>query len=64
MLAGPFTEVVTSQLKIKNPTNKRVCFKVKTTAPRQYCVRPNGGILESKQSQTVVGKTEIYPIIS
>ena len=62
VLAGPFAEVVTSQLKITNPTNKRVCFKVKTTAPRQYCVRPNGGILESKESQTVAGKTEKYVI--
>ncbi|XP_065913170.1 vesicle-associated membrane protein-associated protein B/C-like isoform X2 [Dysidea avara] len=50
---GPFKEVVTSYLKITNPSNERVCFKVKTTAPRQYCVRPNSGLLEPKQSQTV-----------
>ncbi|XP_031555658.1 vesicle-associated membrane protein-associated protein B-like [Actinia tenebrosa] len=43
---GPFTEVVTSTLKITNPTQKRVCFKVKTTAPKRYCVRPNSGIIE------------------
>ena len=53
---GPFTEVVTSQLKITNPTNERVCFKVKTTAPRQYCVRPNSGLLAPQESQTVAGK--------
>jgi len=28
---------------------------VKTTAPRQYCVRPNSGLLDPKQSQTVSG---------
>lgn len=50
---GPFTEVVTSHLKITNPTNERVCFKVKTTAPRQYCVRPNSGLLAPQESQTV-----------
>ncbi|XP_064640443.1 vesicle-associated membrane protein/synaptobrevin-binding protein-like isoform X1 [Lineus longissimus] len=43
---GPFTDVVTSELTLSNPTDKRVCFKVKTTAPKKYCVRPNSGIIE------------------
>ncbi|KAG8177874.1 hypothetical protein JTE90_004268 [Oedothorax gibbosus] len=46
---GPFTDVVTSYLKLMNPAERRVCFKVKTTAPKKYCVRPNSGILEPKQ---------------
>uniref|UniRef100_A0A1W7R9A0 Putative VAMP-associated protein n=1 Tax=Hadrurus spadix TaxID=141984 RepID=A0A1W7R9A0_9SCOR len=46
---GPFTDVVTSHLKLTNPTDRRVCFKVKTTAPKRYCVRPNSGIIEPKQ---------------
>ncbi|XP_051944283.1 VAMP (vesicle-associated membrane protein)-associated protein A, like [Hippocampus zosterae] len=44
---GPFTDVVTTNLKLKNPSERRVCFKVKTTAPRRYCVRPNSGIIEA-----------------
>lgn len=44
---GPFTDVVTSTLKISNPSKQRVCFKVKTTAPKRYCVRPNSGIIEA-----------------
>ncbi|XP_076807994.1 vesicle-associated membrane protein-associated protein B-like isoform X2 [Clavelina lepadiformis] len=43
---GPFSEVVTSHLKLTNPSSQRVCFKVKTTAPRRYCVRPNSGFVE------------------
>ncbi|XP_067462517.1 VAMP (vesicle-associated membrane protein)-associated protein A, like [Thunnus thynnus] len=43
---GPFTDVVTTSLKLKNPSDKRVCFKVKTTAPRRYCVRPNSGVID------------------
>ncbi|XP_051557491.1 vesicle-associated membrane protein-associated protein A-like [Myxocyprinus asiaticus] len=43
---GPFTDVVTANLKLKNPSERKVCFKVKTTAPRRYCVRPNSGIIE------------------
>jgi len=45
---GPFTDVVTSQLKLTNPSEKQVCFKVKTTAPKQYCVRPNSGLIPAK----------------
>ncbi|XP_029970620.1 VAMP (vesicle-associated membrane protein)-associated protein A, like isoform X2 [Salarias fasciatus] len=44
---GPFTDVVTTNLKLKNPSDRRVCFKVKTTAPRRYCVRPNSGVIEA-----------------
>ncbi|XP_028327871.1 vesicle-associated membrane protein-associated protein A [Gouania willdenowi] len=43
---GPFTDVVTTTLKLKNPSDRRVCFKVKTTAPRRYCVRPNSGVID------------------
>ncbi|CAK9803507.1 Vesicle-associated membrane protein-associated protein A [Anthophora plagiata] len=41
---GPFTEVATtSYIKLTNPSNHYIYFKVKTTAPRRYCVRPNSG---------------------
>lgn len=43
---GPFEHVVTSYLEIKNPSDTQVCFKVKTTAPRRYCVRPNSGVID------------------
>jgi vesicle-associated membrane protein-associated protein A len=50
---GPFSDVVTADLKLTNPSDKRVCFKVKTTAPKRYCVRPNSGILEPQKSISV-----------
>jgi ABC-type maltose transport system permease subunit len=43
---GPFTDVVMTELKLSNPSEKRVLFKVKTTAPKRYCVRPNSGLIE------------------
>ncbi|XP_054483175.1 VAMP (vesicle-associated membrane protein)-associated protein A, like [Anoplopoma fimbria] len=43
---GPFTDVVTTNLKLRNPSDRKVCFKVKTTAPRRYCVRPNSGVID------------------
>ncbi|XP_041801631.1 vesicle-associated membrane protein-associated protein B-like isoform X2 [Chelmon rostratus] len=50
---GPFTDVVTATLKLTNPTDRNVCFKVKTTAPRRYCVRPNSGIIDAGASINV-----------
>ncbi|XP_067212078.1 vesicle-associated membrane protein-associated protein A isoform X2 [Linepithema humile] len=44
---GPFSGgPVTSYIKLINPTNKKVYFKIKTTAPKRYCVRPNSGALK------------------
>ncbi|ESO01862.1 hypothetical protein HELRODRAFT_65374 [Helobdella robusta] len=43
---GPFTEIVQTDLELTNPSSRKVMFKVKTTAPKRYCVRPNSGIIE------------------
>ena len=56
VVAGPFTDVVTATLKLSNPTNDTVIFKVKTTAPKQYCVRPNSGMLNPHESADIAGK--------
>ncbi|CAK7265438.1 phosphatidylinositol-binding protein scs2 [Sporothrix epigloea] len=42
----PFTVEVSETLRIRNPNSTPVAFKVKTTAPKQYCVRPNSGRIE------------------
>ncbi|KAL2158207.1 hypothetical protein VTH06DRAFT_4527 [Thermothelomyces fergusii] len=42
----PFTSEIGQVLKIKNPNSSPVAFKVKTTAPKHYCVRPNSGRIE------------------
>jgi len=53
--ARPFTSEVSQILKIHNPNVTPVAFKVKTTAPKQYCVRPNSGRIEpGKQVEVVV----------
>ncbi|XP_076847415.1 VAMP (vesicle-associated membrane protein)-associated protein A, like isoform X1 [Brachyhypopomus gauderio] len=50
---GPFTDVITATLKLTNPSDRKVCFKVKTTAPRRYCVRPNSGSVDPGSSLTI-----------
>ncbi|KAJ4133394.1 phosphatidylinositol-binding protein scs2 [Fusarium equiseti] len=46
----PFTTEVSQTLTLRNPNPTPVAFKVKTTAPKQYCVRPNAGRIEAGQS--------------
>ncbi|GAQ84539.1 vesicle associated protein [Klebsormidium nitens] len=36
---------VSASLRLQNQTSKNVAFKVKTTSPKKYCVRPNTGIV-------------------
>ena len=60
---GPFNDVVTKELHLKNPTQNKVAFKVKTTAPKRYCVRPNSGFLEADQAAEVQGKWHVYMVM-
>ncbi|KAI9354303.1 PapD-like protein, partial [Zopfochytrium polystomum] len=39
----PFDKVVKRTMTLTNTTAETVAFKVRTTAPRAYCVRPNTG---------------------
>ena len=55
-VSGPFKDVVATALKLSNPTAQTVAFKVKTTAPRHYCVKPNCGVVQPNQSVLVDGK--------
>ncbi|KAG0342907.1 phosphatidylinositol-binding protein scs2 [Podila humilis] len=49
----PLTDAIKETLIIRNPTQLPIAFKVKTTAPKQYCVRPNSGRIESGQELEV-----------
>ncbi|KAF2085850.1 VAMP-associated protein [Saccharata proteae CBS 121410] len=49
----PFTSEVSQTLRLRNPHSDPVAFKVKTTAPKQYCVRPNSGRIEPGQDVEV-----------
>ncbi|KAI4135699.1 MAG: hypothetical protein LQ347_000429 [Umbilicaria vellea] len=42
----PFSHEVSQVLRLRNLNSDPVAFKVKTTAPKQYCVRPNSGRIE------------------
>ena len=49
----PLTELAKETLRVHNPNNTPVAFKVKTTAPKLYCVRPNSGRIEAGQEVEV-----------
>ncbi|KAF8333524.1 PapD-like protein [Cantharellus anzutake] len=49
----PLSQTITRTLTITNPNELPIAFKVKTTAPKLYCVRPNSGRVEPNQSVDV-----------
>lgn len=49
----PLSELVTRPLLIRNSNKFPVAFKIKTTAPKQYCVKPNSGRIEPGQKTEV-----------
>ncbi|XP_030467030.1 vesicle-associated protein 2-2-like [Syzygium oleosum] len=42
----------TCNIRLVNNTHQHVAFKVKTTSPKKYCVRPNAGIIAPKSAGT------------
>lgn len=48
--------MVKESIHVKNPGTEPVIFKVKTTAPKQYCVRPNAGRIEPNSEIEVQSK--------
>ncbi|XP_071689913.1 vesicle-associated protein 2-1-like isoform X1 [Rutidosis leptorrhynchoides] len=40
-------------LKVSNTTDTNVAFKVKTTSPKKYFVRPNTGVIQPRDSCTI-----------
>jgi len=49
----PFNRQLSKTLAIHNPHARPVGFKIKTTAPKQYCVRPNAGRVEPGETVEV-----------
>ncbi|CAL4967992.1 unnamed protein product [Urochloa decumbens] len=45
---------ISCTLQLTNKTDKQVAFKVKTTSPKKYCVRPNNGIVAPRSTSDVV----------
>ena len=41
-------------MKLKNPSDRKVCFKIKTTAPKRYCVKPNSGVVDPNTEVAIV----------
>lgn len=50
---GPFVAVQLSTISLTNPTDELITFKVKTTVPKRYCVRPSCGIVEPSETVNV-----------
>ncbi|PVU97010.1 hypothetical protein BB561_000837 [Smittium simulii] len=47
---NPLNKVIETFLQLQNNNDSSVIFKIKTTAPKQYFVRPNSGFIKPGQS--------------
>ena len=56
---GPFTTAVSATMTLKNPSDRKVCFKIKTTAPKRYCVKPNSGVIDPRETVQIAGNNQI-----
>ena len=52
---GPFNVVSNTTLKLSNSGNERLAYKIKTTAPKRYCVKPNSGFLDPRALANIQG---------
>ncbi|CAF0997923.1 unnamed protein product [Adineta steineri] len=50
---GPFNVVSITTLKLSNSGNERLAYKIKTTAPKRYCVKPNSGFLDAHATANI-----------
>jgi len=56
-------------MKLKNPSDRKVCFKIKTTAPKKYCVKPNSGVVDPSSEVQIAGRSFLikhvrYPVVT
>lgn len=56
MITGPLTRNNKQVIRVENPHPQDVIFKVKTTAPRIYCVRPNADLIRANSTIEVTSK--------
>ncbi|TKV92985.1 hypothetical protein SEVIR_9G197500v4 [Setaria viridis] len=54
---------ISCPLRLTNRTDRTVAFKVKTTSPRKYCVRPNNGVVPPRSSCTVVVTMQAQKVV-
>ncbi|EZG43502.1 putative vesicle-associated membrane protein [Gregarina niphandrodes] len=40
-------------LRLENPHDRVAAFKIKTTAPKSYLVKPSSGVIEGRQTQSI-----------
>lgn len=59
-IKGPFGEQVSAVMKLSNLGDKKVCFKLKTTAPGRYIIEPLAGIVNPKRSARI--KVTLEPV--
>nr|ADD38760.1 Vesicle-associated membrane protein-associated protein A [Lepeophtheirus salmonis] len=51
--SGPFDRVSNSKIKLQNNSTNIYLFKIKTTVPRFYCVKPSSGFVRPNETKEI-----------
>jgi len=62
--SGSFTEPISVELKLINPSKKRLSYKIKTTSPKAYTVRPASGTVGPNGKTVVIGKSLVQQLFN
>lgn len=62
VFSPPFEEVNHTTIKLTNTTNHPLIYKVKTTSPTVYCVRPNASTVEAGKSKEIQITRQSKPV--
>ena len=54
-ILGPFHQAVSSTITLTNPSARKLCYKIKTTAPDRYCVKPKSGVIYPREEVNIEG---------
>lgn len=57
---APFPKAPEAKIILLNTSDDAVAFKIKTTAPKRYCVRPNLGLVLPKDKVEIQGTICLY----
>lgn len=63
VFAGPFSEYACSTIRLTNPSDKHIYYKVLVTNPKHYIIKPSFGILkpgETAISVVIIEQQEVY----
>lgn len=53
VFTGPFDDMITIPMTLENPSKDKLTYKIKTTVPNLFCVKPKIGFIQAEEKVSV-----------